>query len=178
MKNIEKEFFNKMDKIILETVDYHEKTEFVRNFFKKELEIDDIDESEINLGRMKTKTFFYLLLSLIVEYGKMVESHEEYIQDFFSSGDSKTGNDGNQDYKKKTVAEIDINSKKAYYLSVGKIDPSRFNIKGEEISYYRSEMERIGVDLGKDAFIIFQPQDKELIFNLISDIIADYEGDN
>lgn len=178
MKNIDNEFFDRMDKIVSEVSDYHEKAEFVKTFFNKKLGIDDIEASMINLGRMRSKTFYYLLLSVIIEYGSMLETNEKSCQDIFSPGYIKSNNDRNE-FKKKLEEHLAIKGRKLFYLFVGQIDSSKFKIDAaEEINYYRSEMKQIVGEMANDTLIIFTSREKQLIFDLLSDIIADGEGNN
>jgi hypothetical protein len=178
MKNIDSEFFDKMDKIISEAGDCHEKAEFVKIFFNKNLGINDIEDSMINLGRMRSKTFYYLLLSLIIEYSSMLEANEEYCQDIFSSEDFISDNNHSEAIMKleEKMARID---RKIFYLFIGQVDPLKVNVNAaEEINYYRSEMGKIVGKMTKDTLIVFTNREKQLIFNLLSDIIADDECNN
>jgi hypothetical protein len=175
MKEIDREFFDRVDKIISEAGDYHDKAEFVKTFFEKKLGIEDIEDSMINLGRMRTKTFYYLLLSVIIEYTSMLKTNEK---DIFSSEDFISKNDSSEAKKKleEKLAKID---RKIFYLFIGQIDPQNVDINAaEEINYYRSEMGRIVGEMTRDTLIVFSNREKQLILNLLSDIIADDEGNN
>ena len=96
MKNINTEFFDRLDKIVSEADDYQEKADFVKTFFDKNLGIDDIEDTMINLGRMRTKTFYYLILSAIIEYGSMLENIDRCFQDIFNSEDFTSKNDSSE----------------------------------------------------------------------------------
>ena len=76
-------FFIQMERDI-PLLDWNQrKTEFVKAFFKKELGIDDIENSLISFEKMNSKVFFYLLLSLVIEYSDCLETHVRSPQDFF-----------------------------------------------------------------------------------------------
>jgi hypothetical protein len=178
MKNINSEFFDRLDKIVSEADDYQEKADFVKTFFDKKLGIDDIEDTVINLGRMRTKTFYYLILAVIAEYSNMLETNEKYLQDIFNSEDFTYNNDGSEAKKRleDKLAKID---RKIYYLFIGQVDPQKININAaEEINNYRSEMGHIVGELAKNTLIVFSNREKHLIYSLISDIIADDEGNN
>jgi hypothetical protein len=178
MKNINSEFFDRLDKIVSEADDYQEKADFVKTFFEKKLGIDDIEDTMINLGRMRTKTFYYLILAVIAEYSNMLETNEKYLQDIFNSEDFTSKNDSSEAKKRleEKLARID---RKIFYLFIGQIDPQNVDINAaEEINYYRSEMGRIVGEMTKDTLIVFTSREKQLILNLIYDIITDDEANN
>jgi hypothetical protein len=178
MKNINSEFFDKLDKIVSEADDYQEKADFVKTFFDKNLGIDDIEDTMINLGRMRTKTFYYLILSAIIEYGSMLENIDRYFQDIFNSEDFTSTNDSSEAKRRlgEKLARID---RKIFYLFIGQIDPQNVDINAaEEINYYRSEMGRIVGEMTKDTLIVFTSREKQLILNLLYDIITDDEINN
>ena len=81
-------FFNQIDLIISLIDGNRRKIEFIKTFFKEELGIDDIENSLISFEKMNSKVFFYLLLSLVIEYSYNLENNNGSHQDFFSSGDS------------------------------------------------------------------------------------------
>lgn len=81
-------FFTQMERVIPLLDDNQRKTEFVKAFCKKELGIDNIENSMISFEKMNSKVFFYLLLSLVIEYSDCLETHVRSPRDFFSSGES------------------------------------------------------------------------------------------
>lgn len=175
MKDIDREFFDKMDKIISNASGYHSEVEFVKTFLSEKLGIADIEDSMIHLGRMRSKTFFYLILSAIVEYRHIMETNERYCQESFISENITSKYDSNEARERlgKKLARID---RKIFYLFIGRVDPSEVNINAaEEINYYRSEMGRIVGEMTKDTLIVFSNHEKQLILNLLSDIISDDE---
>jgi hypothetical protein len=178
MKNINSEFFDRMDKIVSEADDYQEKADFVKTFFDKKLGIDDIEDTMINLGRMRTKTFYYLILAVIAEYSNMLETNEKYLQDIFNSEDFTSKDDGCE-AKKRLEEKLAMIDRKIFYLFIGQIDPQNVDINAAEaINYYRSEMGRIVGEMTRDTLIVFTSREKQLILNLLYDIITDDEGHN
>jgi hypothetical protein len=178
MKNINTEFFDRLDKIVSEADDYQEKADFVKTFFNKNLGIDDIEDTMINLGMMRTKTFYYLILAVIAEYSNMLETNEKYLQDIFNSEDFTSKSDSSEAKKRleEKLARID---RKIFYLFIGQIDPQNVDINAaEEINYYRSEMGRIVGEMTRDTLIVFTSREKQLILNLLYDIITDDEANN
>jgi hypothetical protein len=67
-------FFSQMDMIINLIDGNRRKTEFIKTFFKDELGIVDIENSVISFEKMNSKVFFYLLLSLVIEYADNLEN--------------------------------------------------------------------------------------------------------
>jgi hypothetical protein len=160
MKGIDKEFFDRVDRIVSEAGDYREKAEFVKTFFQRRLGIDVIEDSMINFGRMRSKTFYYLILSAIIEYSSMLD-------DFKSAIDTSEA-------KKRLESKLSKIDRKIFYLFIGQVDPSEVNINAaEEINYYRAEMGRIVGEMTRDTLIVFTNRERQLILNLISDIISD-----
>jgi hypothetical protein len=63
-------FQNQMEQIIIHygDEDVKRKIEFVKNFLKENFQIDEFDNSYIEIERVHSKTYMWLLLSLIIEY--------------------------------------------------------------------------------------------------------------
>jgi hypothetical protein len=74
-------FFTQMERIIPLIDSDQSKSEFVKAFFKRELLIDDIENSMISLQRMNSKVFYYLLLALLIDYCNEFETNEKSDQD-------------------------------------------------------------------------------------------------
>ena len=70
------------------------KSEFVKAFFKKELGIDDVENSMISFKRMNSKVFYFLLLALLIDFSNNMEIHDKIIRDIVDSGDSTYGSEG------------------------------------------------------------------------------------
>lgn len=70
-------FFTQMERVIHLIDSNQKKSEFVEAFFKRELGIDDIDNSEISFKRMNSKVFFYLLLSLVIDFSNNLETDDK-----------------------------------------------------------------------------------------------------
>jgi hypothetical protein len=87
-------FFTKMERIIPLLDGNQEKTEFVKAFFKKELGIDEIENSMISLKRMNSKVFYYLFLSLLIDFSNNMEIQDKIIEDSLDSRDSTYGSEG------------------------------------------------------------------------------------
>ena len=81
-------FFTRMERNIPLLDGNQRKTEFVKAFFKKELGIDEIENSMISFKRMNSKVFYYLLLSLLIDYDNEIGCKDKHIQGLFGSGDS------------------------------------------------------------------------------------------
>ena len=87
-------FFTQMERLIPLIDGNQRKSEFVKAFCNRELGIDDIENSMISFKRMNSMVFYYLLLSLLIDFGNSMETHEIIIQDFVGSGDSTSGLEG------------------------------------------------------------------------------------
>ncbi len=79
--NDKDKFFTQMERIIPLIDGNQRKSEFVRAFFSRELGIDDIENSMISIGRISSKMFYYLLLSVIIDYCNEFETNDKYNQD-------------------------------------------------------------------------------------------------
>ena len=73
-------FFTQMEQLIPLLDDNQRKTEFVKAFCNRELGIDDIENSMISFKRMNSKVFYYLLLSLLIDYCNEHETNDRYFQ--------------------------------------------------------------------------------------------------
>jgi len=74
------------------------------------------------------------------------------------------------------LAKIDRN---IFYLFIGQVDPLEININAlHEINKYRTEIGRFMGDMAKDTLIIFSNRENDLLINIISNIISDYEADD
>lgn len=74
-------FFTQMERIIPLIDGNQRKSEFIKAFFKKELGIDDIENSMISFKRMNSKVFYYLILTLLIDYCNEFETNDKYNQD-------------------------------------------------------------------------------------------------
>lgn len=123
------------------------KVKFLESYFKNNLNVDDIENSFIVLDKMRTKTFFYLIMSVLIEY----ELQRKGID------------------KRKEEKEEDSN---LYYLHAGKVDTSRLDLDGKDINFYNSDLEDIGVDLGKDSLIVFPFRDTMKVLDYINQVLT------
>ena len=62
-------FYSQMDDIIpiMDEKD-QAKIDFVKSFLEKRFQVDDIDNSFVNIKRLGAKSLMYLLFSMLVEY--------------------------------------------------------------------------------------------------------------
>jgi len=62
------DFFGYLDFAITYIKDSESKIKFLEGFFKNALGIDDIEDSIVTIGEMRSKTLFYLMLLMIITY--------------------------------------------------------------------------------------------------------------
>jgi hypothetical protein len=62
-------FYSQMDDIIpIMNERDQKKIDFVKSFMEKRFQVDDFENSFINIERLGTKSLMYLLFAMIVEY--------------------------------------------------------------------------------------------------------------
>jgi hypothetical protein len=75
MKKLERDsFYSQMEDILPNMSEQDQsKIVFVKTFLSKRFQVDDVENSFINIERLGTKTFLYLLFTMIVEYENRVK---------------------------------------------------------------------------------------------------------
>ena len=65
-------FYSQMDDIIpIMNEKDQVKIDFVKSFMEKRFQVDDFDNSFVNIEKLGTKSLMYLLFAMIVEYDSM-----------------------------------------------------------------------------------------------------------
>ena len=149
----DKYYFNYMDFAIQLIEGSERKIEFLERYFKNYLKIDEIEDSSVVFEKMRTKTLFYLILSILIEF----------------EDDQR---------KRKDFKAVEDNKNDLYYLHVGHINPTKIKFLDRELIFCDPELEEVGVDLGKDTLMFFTYDKTKATLNYVNRVIDDLEREN
>jgi hypothetical protein len=173
MKKIDREkFYDEIQQIIISygNEDDLAKIEFVKNFMKELLKVDDLENISMILGCIGTKPLFYLFVCLLIEYENTNEnSKEKYLKynnlknvpsDILKKIKGKKGKV--KKIEKDTVC-IEVKVEDVYPIEEFTVD---------EVKFIENILDKTDIDLEYDKDIIIST--KQLL-HLMTGIMREYD---
>jgi hypothetical protein len=94
-KNETNLFFDKcMEQVIIHYIDDNNrwKIDYVKNFIRKNFQVEELDDSFIKIERLHSKSLMWLLVSLLIDYEAELENHSRQTSKQTEQGDSLAQN--------------------------------------------------------------------------------------
>jgi hypothetical protein len=145
--------------------DVKRKLESVKNFLKENFQIEEFDNSYIQIKRLHSKSFMWLLLSFIIDYETMKQNQKEQSLKFCVLGDITS-------QKLKIAKEKTEKQKHFLSLEVEDIFPIDY-MTLEEVEFIKHCLEKINVDIETEDDEEFILNGRQFLF-LLMGIMKEY----
>lgn len=171
MKKLDRDIFYHQMETILTDYDDRVKIEFIKNFMKDKLRVDDFENTFINLDRMGTKTLMLLFVALIMEYENSNQNSKKYLKyDALRESSPYV-----RELFEEKMGKIKKLEKDTCYqeLEVEDIFPID-EFTSDEIEFIEKILDKIHIDLEYQSDLLIST--KQLI-HLLTGIIREYDND-
>ncbi len=159
-------FYDQMEQILIlyGDDDTKRKIEYVKNFLKENFQVEDLEDSYIEIDRMHSKRLMWLFLSLIIDYETMKEKPNEQLSKLNGLGDSTS-------QKMKILKTMGM-QEKFKSLQVDDIFLVE-ELTAESVQFIEKFLQKTNVELDSEANFFYIVSTAQIIY-LMRKIMLDY----
>lgn len=159
-------FYDQMEQILIlyGDDDIKRKIEYVKNFLKENFQVEDLEDSYIEIDRMHSKRLMWLFLSLIIDYETMKEKPNEQLSKLNGLGDSTS-------QKMKILKTMGM-QEKFKSLQVDDIFLVE-ELTAESVQFIEKFLQKTNVELDSEANFFYIVSTAQIIY-LMRKIMLDY----